>query len=126
MLAGQFMRFGMVGLVGFVADTATVYGLRGWLGLYGAGAVAYLSGATTTWFLNRIWTFRGRGSGRAHHQWARFLGANLLGFTLNRGTYFLLITISPFCVAYPVVAVFAGAIAGMFVNFHLSRTLVFR
>ncbi len=99
---------------------------KGSLGLYGAGAIAYLTAATATWLLNRLWTFRGQGSGPAHRQWMVFLAANLLGFVLNRGTYAILVTISPMCAAQPVWAVGAGAIAGMFLNFHLSRSVVFR
>jgi len=122
----QFVRFGTVGFAGFFADTAVVYTLKGSVGLYVAGAVAYLVAVTVTWALNRIWTFRGLGGGSAHRQWAKFLAANALGFVLNRGTYFILVTVSPFCVQYPVVAIFAGVVMGMFMNFHLSRTLVFR
>jgi len=76
--------------------------------------------------LNRIWTFRGLGSGPAHRQWAMFLAANLVGFVLNRGTYALLVTFVPLAAEQPVIATSAGAIAGMFVNFALSRRLVFR
>src|SRR3954469_18373891 len=79
----QFLMFGSVGTVRFLADTATVYALRYSLGLYGAGAVAYGVGATVTWILNRLWTFRGKGSAPAHRQWARFLLFNLGGFMLN-------------------------------------------
>lgn len=122
----QFLRFGTVGVAGFVVDTATVYATRGALGLYGAGAVAYLTAATATWLFNRLWTFRGHGSGPAHRQWMAFLATNLLGFTLNRGAYFTLVTISATCAAEPVFAVAAGALAGMFLNFHLSRSVVFR
>jgi putative flippase GtrA len=122
----QFLRFGTVGVAGFVVDTATVYATRGALGLYGAGLVAYLTAATATWLFNRLWTFRGHGSGPAHRQWMAFLATNLLGFTLNRGTYFTLVTISATCAAEPVFAVAAGALAGMFLNFHLSRSVVFR
>src|ERR1019366_5603993 len=85
----QFLMFGTVGCFGFVLDTATVYALRGKLGLYGAGLAAYGVAATGTWTFNRVWTFRGRGVGPAHRQWARFLAANAVGFTLNRGTYAL-------------------------------------
>src|SRR5215472_13480482 len=122
----QFLMFGTVGVAGFVADTATVYALRGALGLYGAGLAAYFSGASVTWILNRTWTFRGQGGGPVHHQWARFLMVNAAGFMLNRGTYALLVTFVPLCAEQPVFAVAAGALAGMFVNFDLSRKLVFR
>jgi putative flippase GtrA len=122
----QFMMFGVVGVVGFLADTATVYSLRYSLGLYGAGAAAYVVAATVTWLLNRLWTFRGQGTGPVHQQWARFLMVNLSGFVLNRGTYAILVTFVPLCAAQPVYAVGAGAIVGMFLNFRLSRAIVFR
>jgi putative flippase GtrA len=122
----QFLMFGTVGVAGFLVDTATVYLLRHQLGLYGAGAVAYGTAASVNWLLNRIWTFRGRGSGPAHVQWVRFLFANVAGFVLNRGTYAILVTFVPLCAAQPVFAIGAGAIAGMALNFNLSRALVFR
>ena len=122
----QFVMFGVVGAAGFVADTATVYALRQMLGLYGAGVVAYAVAASVNWLLNRRWTFRGKGSGPAHRQWARFLLVNLGGLALNRGTYAALVTFVPRCAAEPVWAVAAGAIAGLAVNFNLSRSLVFR
>lgn len=122
----QFTKFGVVGVIGFLIDTATVYGLRGSIGLYGAGGVAYLVAASGNWVLNRVWTFRGHGSGPAHRQWALFMTTNLLGFALNRGTYALLVTFVAQCAAQPVYAVAAGAVAGMFVNFSMSRSVVFR
>ena len=122
----QFLKFGTVGTFGWVLDTLTVYALRHALGLIGAGMVSYLVAATGTWLCNRVWTFRGSGSGPAHRQWARFLGANLFGFSLNRGTYVLLVMFVPVCAAQPILATAAGAIAGMFVNFGLSRAIVFR
>lgn len=122
----EFVKFGMVGCCGFAVDTSVVYALRGSLGLYGAGLASYVIAGTVTWILNRSWTFRGRGGGPLHQQWGRFLGANMLGFILNRGTYSLLVTFVPLCAAEPVFATFAGAVAGMFANFNMSRTLVFR
>ena len=122
----QFMMFGTVGTMGFLVDTATVYSLRYSLGLYGAGAAAYLIAATFTWLFNRLWTFRGLGRDPVHQQWMRFLMFNIFGFILNRGTYAILVTFVPLCAQEPVFATGAGAIAGMFLNFSLSRTMVFR
>jgi putative flippase GtrA len=125
-MLSQFARFGTVGAIGFVFDTATVYALRYPLGLYGAGLAAYFVAVTVTWGLNRTWTFRGQGRGPAYRQWAKFVLANFVGFLLNRGTYAILVTISAVCAAQPVLAVAAGSLAGMFTNFGLSRRLVFR
>jgi putative flippase GtrA len=122
----EFFRFGLVGLVGLVIDTATVYGTRHTLGLYGAGAVGYVVAATVNWALNRVFTFRDRRPSAMHRQWAMFLLTNMVGFVLNRGTYALLVTFVPLAAAQPVIATSAGSIAGMFVNFSLSRRLVFR
>ncbi len=122
----EFFRFGCVGTLGFLIDTATVYALAGALGLYGAGAVAYLVAASANWALNRVWTFRGRGTGGVLRQWARFLATNTAGFVVNRGVYAALIAFLPLVHAYPVLAVAAGAIAGMGLNFFSARRFVFR
>lgn len=125
-LMQDFRRFATVGFAGLAVETIFVYGLRGVTGLYGAKLVAFLAAVTTTWALNRAWTFAGRGSGSLLSQWALFLGANSLGASLNIGTFFLLVWLVPFCAAYPIVPILAGVVAGMFVNFALSRRVVFR
>jgi putative flippase GtrA len=125
-LLAEFLRFGTVGFAGFIVDNATVYGLRGAIGLYWAGTLAYCTAATTTWALNRTWTYAHRPNAAPGRQWGLFLLANTLGFTLNRGTYFLMIANLPLVAANPVLGTFAGTLAGMLVNFHLSRTVVFR
>ncbi|MBR0669807.1 GtrA family protein [Neoroseomonas soli] len=125
-LATEFLRFGIVGTIGFLVDTAVLYGalaLGG--GLYLGRAVSYLSAATANWGLNRIWTFRGRGGGPVHRQWALFVLVNLVGFALNYGAYALLVTFVPMVAAHPILGVAAGSVAGMFTNFALSRRLVF-
>jgi putative flippase GtrA len=125
-LAAQFLRFGVVGLGGFVVDAAVFYALWGALGFYGARALSYLAAASTTWALNRAWTFRGAGRGPAWRQWASFVVLNLGGFVLNYGTSALLYEYVPLCRAYPILAIFAGALAGMAANFTLARAVVFR
>ena len=125
-LLGEFFRFGTVGTLGFLVDTAVVYALKGSLGLYGARAVSFLVAVTFTWALNRAWTFKGRGTGGMLRQWALFVAANSSGAALNIATYVLLVAFSAFCAANPVAAVAAGSVAGMFVNFALSRGVVFR
>jgi putative flippase GtrA len=122
----QFLKFGVVGTFGFVVDTAVVYALRYRLGLYGAGLVAFVVAATANWVMNRLWTFRGQGSLPVHREWARYMVTNLAGFVLNRGTYALLVTFVAIAAEQPVLAVAAGSIAGMGVNFVLSRRMVFR
>ncbi|MGI4746227.1 MAG: GtrA family protein [Janthinobacterium lividum] len=126
-LALQFLKFGTVGAFGFLWDTSTVYALRPFIGFVAATFVAYFIAATMNWILNRLWTFRGRGSQDGlFRQWLNFLGANGLGFVLNRSTVFALAWSIPFCLDYPVTALAAGSLAGMCANFTLSRRLVYR
>ncbi len=127
-LLGQLLRFGAVGVFGWVVDTAVVYLLRGSLGLYGAGLVSFLVAASANWVLHRIWTFRGHSSRDIgmHRQWAIFVAAMALGFVLNRGAYAALVTFSAVCAANPILATAAGAVAGLGLNFVTSRHWVFR
>jgi putative flippase GtrA len=125
-VAVEFARFGIVGAVGYVADTAVVYALMGLLGPGPAGLPSFVVSATVTWALNRAWTWRGRGRGSRLRQWAHFLAVSSPALLLNRSVYEALIYLVPLCAAYPFLATAAGTGAGMFVNFALSRRLVFR
>jgi putative flippase GtrA len=129
----QFLRFAVIGTLGFVWDTIIVYTLTRLLrpiapreGVYIAGIISYFIVASINWLLNRIWTYRHVSHGVRHRQLMMFLLANSVGLILNRGTFSLLVHFVPFCRIYLVVPVAAGGVCGMFVNFFLSRRLVFR
>lgn len=126
LLLSSFLRFGVVGTTGFVVDTVALYAVKGVIGLYAGALVSYVVAATWTWWLNRTWTFRGLGQGPWWRQWLHFMATNLAGFACNRTVYYVLVTMSPLANAQPIIALAAGAIAGLFANFVLSRRLVFR
>jgi putative flippase GtrA len=121
----DFIRFGIVGSLGFVWDTATVYALRGVAGLYIAGTCGFLVAGTINWAINRFWTFRRLDHIVAHHQLLRFLLANSIGFIFNRGTFFALVSVSRECHNQPVLAIIAGSAAGMLFNYYLTKKFVF-
>ncbi len=127
-LATQFARFGVVGTVGFLVDNAFVYTAHfGFgVGLILAGILSFFVAGTSNWFLNRMWTFRGASKGRIHYEWMRYLATNSAGFILNRGIYIALIATTVDCRLHPVLALAAGAIGGLGVNFAMSRRIVFR
>lgn len=125
-VAVELLRFGVVGVVGFVVDAAVLtaaiaLGLGPWFGR----VLSYLVAASTTFALNRAWTFRHVAAGRPVRQWALFLVVNLVGFAFNYGTYAALIALVPVVAANPVLGVAAGSLAGMAGNFVLSRRFVF-
>lgn len=131
-LSENFIRFGIVGALGFCWDTATVYALRPFTNLYIAGTCGFLVAATANWAVNRVWTYRHHAHAAPHIQWARFMTANAIGFVFNRGVYFTLVS-KFFCNAVktdifctqPVIAIAAGSISGLCFNYFLSKRFVF-
>jgi putative flippase GtrA len=126
LLARQFAQFAVIGLGGFVWDTAIVYATAPFIGPYYAGAISFVIVGCINWLANRLWTYRHLNHAAMHRQLMMFLLANAIGFVVNRGTYFGLIATQPLFRNHLVLAIIAGACAGMFLNFFLSRRLVFR
>jgi putative flippase GtrA len=122
----QFLRFALVGCAGFLVD-AGVLNVVLLLGAdrYAGRIVSYLAAATFTWALNRHYTFRAQRDTRRVREWASFLAANAVGGLINWSTYAVLVAVSPTVYAHPVLGVAAGSIAGLVVNFTLSREYVF-
>lgn len=124
----EMFRFGVVGTVGFVVDSAVLLFAIHVLGLgpYGGRVISYIVAASTTFALNRAWTFGSRPrSATPVRQWALFLLLNLVGFACNYGAYAALVTWVPLVTRNPVLGVAAGSLAGMTGNFLLSRRFVF-
>lgn len=131
-VVGEFLRFGVVGVVGFLVDVAVLKaGLALGLGPWFGRVVSYVAAASATFALNRVWTFRDRHAGiegsanRVGRQWVVFLVVNLVGFAFNFGTYAALLATSPLVARHPELGVVAGSLAGMTGNFLLSRRFVF-
>lgn len=131
-LSETFIRFGIVGVLGFFWDTGTVYALRPFINLYLAGTCGFLVAATANWAVNRLWTYRHHTHAAAHVQWARFMTANAIGFVFNRGVFFTLISKffsnmagTDVFHAQPVLAIAAGSISGLCFNYFLSKRFVF-
>jgi putative flippase GtrA len=123
----QFLTFGVVGVAGFVVDAGVLYGaLAAGLGLYAGRIVSYLTAATTTWILNRRYTFVRAAEGSLWAQWARFVFSQLSGAAVNLSTYGLLVYWSPLAARLPVIGVALGSIAGLVVNFIAARTYAFK
>ena len=124
----RFLRFGIVGALGFLVDSGVLYLgiIRFELDLYTGRALSYLVAATFTWALNRAYTFRDRDNKSLLRQWGKFLVFNLSGGFVNYCVYAVLVTLFAVCRTYPVVAVAAGSATGLVVNFGFSRRFVFR
>ncbi len=124
----QFLKFGIVGVIGFVVDTAFLYLGISALGLsrIAAGFFAFPFAVTTTWIGNRLYTFKDAPREPPAKQWAKFAAVCAVGIVFNRGTYSLMVSLIPFVYDYPVFGLLGGTAAGMFFNFFASKKLVFR
>jgi putative flippase GtrA len=121
-----FFRFGAVGIIGFAVDATTLaLMLSLGMGFYSGRACSYVAAASCTWALNRSWTFHDRSSRRAR-QWAQFLAVNSIGGAVNYSVYALIVShLGGASLVFPLLAVAAGSICGLAVNFLLSKRLVF-
>lgn len=123
----ELALFGVIGTVGLVVDTVVLYALKSMLGLFVARGVSFLAAASTTWVLNRTFTFRSRRSNLTGHQeFMAYIGLMLVGGVANFATYTGLVIGYEVVKNNPVIGVAAGSLAGMFFNYFSSKFLIFR
>lgn len=125
-----FLRFAIVGALGFLVDLAML-----WLGLnllhldvYSARIVSFAVTVTFTWALNRRVTFgdrRAHGIGAMAHEWMRFVVVNSIGLAANYAVYAVLVTYGSGWLAIPYVAAGCGSAAGLVFNYVASSRLVY-
>ena len=123
----QFIRFALIGTVGFMVDVAVLYTMLAWGGGYYLGqAIAFLVAALVTWQLNRRYTFSPQTQRGPLLEWMRYLLAMLLGGGVNYGCYAAMVYHLTKTAWLPAAAVAVGAIAGLAVNFFGAKFWVFR
>jgi putative flippase GtrA len=120
-----FIRFALVGVIGFLVDASVVAVLVPLLGVgpYQARLCSYLFAVTTTWWLNRQFTFES--SSPPVREFLAFLITNALGATINLLVYAAIIAWRGATGLIPVIAVAAGSLAGLVINFVFSSKVVF-
>lgn len=124
----QFIRFCMIGVIGFLVDFVMLtvgIELLG-LGRYLAAYFSFPFAVLATWLGNRLFTFRGASRHSRREEFLRFASVCLVGLIVNRGTYSLVITTVPLAYTHPTLGLIAGTGAGLFFNFFLAKKLVFR
>ena len=82
----RFLTFAIVGVIGFVVDASVLYlGIYMGLGLRWGRVFSYLAAVTTTWALNRIFTFKEPSHRGLWSEWAHFSVSQLGGAAANLG-----------------------------------------
>lgn len=122
----QLAFFVLAGLLGLAVDSAILYALASWLGFYGARVLSFLAAATTTWAVNRRYTFDGHGGDKpVWRQYLQYLASMTLGGCVNYAAYAATLQWAGWSFA-PLLGVALGSLAGMGFNFASARYLVFR
>jgi putative flippase GtrA len=127
-LRAPFVRFCLVGTIGFCIDASVLqivvqhWGVNPYLGR----VLSYLVAATATWGLNRRFTFGSGGAEQWQHQWVRYVIVNAVGAGVNYGTYAACVWSFALVRQYLILGVAVGSIAALAFNFTASRHLVFR
>lgn len=123
--AGQFVRFAMIGALGFVVDVAVLYGAlalgAGWI----AGrALSFLAAASFTWAVNRRYTFTATSA--RWREWGRYMASMAGGMLVNFLAYALVLWLLPAAWWTPGLAVACGSAAALGVNFISAKLFVFQ
>ena len=123
----EVVRFVIAGILGLAVDVAVLYGAMALgMGWFFGRALSFLSAVWTTWQFNRRFTFAPREQLSAWQEWWRYLSAMLLGGAVNYAAYSALVIARPGLPLLPMIAVVAGSLSGMVVNFVSAKYFVFR
>ncbi|QJD99907.1 GtrA family protein [Massilia forsythiae] len=122
----QFLRFGLVGALGFVTDFGMLYAAVTWLGLgtVAGRVLSFVIAATVTWKVNRHFTFvqQGRGSVR---EWLSYLLLTSVGGAINVAVYQTWLWLTDHRTLNLFLGVAAGSAVAMLFNFAISKRAVF-
>ena len=131
----RFLRFCVVGVSGTLVDLVVLYASAPFFGWYGARLLSFFVAATSTWGLNRRYTFAAdmKSAGRADERLAsggwreylRYLLSMLLGGGVNYTVYAVVLLCVPVSGA-PLLGVALGSGAGLGLNYLAARHFVFR
>ncbi len=124
----RFFRFCLIGGIGFLVDSAVLYAMLLYfsLDLYTARLVSYFAAASSTWLLNRHFTFTRFKDPRKLRQWLNFLMFNGVGGVVNYSVYALAVSFIPFIARHPIIGVALGSTAGLIFNYNCARFFVFK
>lgn len=118
--------FAVAGVVGYVVDAGVLLALAAFAGPYLGRIASFCAAVLTTWLINRRLAFRNAASGvRKRTEFLRYFATSAGGGAVNLAIYSLLVYVFDLGRIWLPAAVAAGSLAGMLVNFSLSKRFVF-
>lgn len=126
-ISQRFLRFGVVGVAGFLVDYGSYLLFSSQMSFYLARLFSFVIAVSTTWFLNRSWTFRKNVPARSWlDEWLVYFASMSLGGLFNLGTSLLLLKLMDHLPCAALLALAAGSLAGLVSNYCLSSKVVFK
>jgi putative flippase GtrA len=123
----QIFSFGVIGGIGFLVEVMILSFLVFWLdwGPYAARLASFPAAVTTTWLLNRNFTFTSSKYGK-REEYFIYLAIQLVGASINLVVYYWHIEHYGDPLSNPVISLFFGSCVAMIFNFTGSKFLAFR
>ena len=130
----QFLMFSVSGAIGLIVDLSALYLASIFMNLYSARLLSFLVAVTSTWLLNRNFTFKESEQKKQTEikqknylltEFLRYFVANLSGGLVNLAVYSLYISYN-FETTEKYIATCLGSLSGLALNFSLSKFVVFR
>jgi len=125
---GQFLKFAVTGGLGTITNLAVFFVLADLLGLpeIPVSIGCFLIAVTQNYIINHLWSFKTHtaGAGLSLKRWGLFAVSSLLGLAVNITV--MKLVLRHWVLPYKFIAQAWGIVAGMAVNFFLSKYAVFR
>lgn len=124
----SFALFCVGGVIGFLVDFGVLLLLVAGFAQdrFSARILSFLCAATATWVFNRTYTFRGRARHSLFGEWSRYIFAMSGGFACNYAAYTTMVLTFDLDKQWLGIAVAAGSVAGLGVNYLASRYWIYR
>lgn len=127
MLRRHLLHFGVAGSIGFLVDAGLTQLLVVMAGAEPllARVLGVAAAIAVTFSYNRSITFADRTGGALWPALLRYLAGNSAGLVANYSAFMICLSLWPWLRTWPALAVAAGALVGMSVNFVAARYFVF-
>jgi putative flippase GtrA len=122
----ELVRFAVVGAIGFAVDAAVLHLLvakAGW-SPFAARALSFPPAITSTFLLNRAWTFKSLRIPAAQ-AYGAYGAIQIAGALVNLTVFSVCVLLVPALYEWPLIALAIGAAAALLFNFAASRRFVF-
>jgi putative flippase GtrA len=126
--SSRFLRFGVVGVVGFVVDAGVLQALvtlADWNPI-AARLVSVPTAVFATWLLNRAVTFPESHGGPVLRSLMRYAAVSAAGAGVNFAVYSMLVVASASMAAVPLVPLAIASLVALVVNYLGSKHFAFR